>query len=225
MRGEDPSRERASAAGHAAIINLADQPIERRRFLKMIELSPIAMLITDPTLPDNPIQLANAPFCALTGYPKSEIIGRNCRFLTGAATDPAASAEIRSAIEQERPTLVEIINYRKDGTKFRNGVMISPLFDPDGKLRWFLGSQVNLGEKESGSLGARKDEAALRISSLSARQRQILAKMAEGLLSKQIAWDLKISEKTVEMHRAHLLRRLGVSTSAEAIRLAVEAGL
>ncbi|WP_343070229.1 LuxR C-terminal-related transcriptional regulator [Sphingomonas sediminicola] len=44
-------------------------------------------------------------------------------------------------------------------------------------------------------------------------------------MSKQIAWDLKISEKTVQMHRAHLLKRLGVATSAEAIRLAVEAGL
>ena len=49
--------------------------------------------------------------------------------------------------------------------------------------------------------------------------------MARGLLNKQIAWDLGIAEKTVKMHRALLLERLGVATSAEAIRLAVEAGL
>jgi hypothetical protein len=49
--------------------------------------------------------------------------------------------------------------------------------------------------------------------------------MAHGLLNKQIAWKLKISEKTVKMHRALLLERLGVKTSAEAIRLAVEGGL
>ena len=49
--------------------------------------------------------------------------------------------------------------------------------------------------------------------------------MAQGLLNKQIAWELKISEKTVKMHRALLLERLGVSTTAEAIRIAVEAGL
>jgi DNA-binding NarL/FixJ family response regulator len=49
--------------------------------------------------------------------------------------------------------------------------------------------------------------------------------MARGLLNKQIAWELKISEKTVKMHRALLIERLGVGTSAEAIRTAVEAGL
>jgi len=53
----------------------------------------------------------------------------------------------------------------------------------------------------------------------------VLHGMARGLLNKQIAWDLKISEKTVKMHRALLLERLGVATSAEAIRIAVEAGL
>lgn len=49
--------------------------------------------------------------------------------------------------------------------------------------------------------------------------------MARGRLNKQIAWNLKISEKTVKMHRAAMLERLGGVTSAEAIRLAVEAGL
>ena len=49
--------------------------------------------------------------------------------------------------------------------------------------------------------------------------------MARGLLNKHIAWELKISEKTVKMHRRLLLDQLGVSTSADAIRIAVEAGL
>ena len=200
------------------------EPFERKRFFEMIDHSPVAMLITDPTQPDNPIQLANAAFSTLTGYAKSEILGRNCRFLTGPGTDQAASAELSLAIRQERPALVELINYRRDGTPFRNGVMITPLFDPNGKLRWFLGSQVDLG-MDAGGLATRKGQAARRISSLTARQRQVLERIAQGLLTKQIAWELKISEKTVEVHRAALLRRLGVTTSAEAIRLAVEAGL
>jgi DNA-binding NarL/FixJ family response regulator len=49
--------------------------------------------------------------------------------------------------------------------------------------------------------------------------------MAKGLLNKQIAYELGIAEKTVKMHRSLLLERLGVQTSAEAIRIAVEAGL
>ena len=55
--------------------------------------------------------------------------------------------------------------------------------------------------------------------------RQVLGLMARGLLNKQIAWELKINEKTVKMHRALLLEQLGVTTSADAIRIAVEAGL
>jgi DNA-binding NarL/FixJ family response regulator len=62
------------------------------------------------------------------------------------------------------------------------------------------------------------------VDALPPRQREVLERMARGLLNKQIAWDLKISEKTVKMHRAILIERLGVATSAEAIRIAVEAG-
>ena len=57
------------------------------------------------------------------------------------------------------------------------------------------------------------------------RRRQVLELMSRGLLNKQIAWELKISEKTVKMHRGLLLEQLGVLTSADAIRIAVEAGL
>ena len=49
--------------------------------------------------------------------------------------------------------------------------------------------------------------------------------MAAGQRNKQIAWRLGLSEKTVKMHRALLLDKLGVKTTADAIRLAVEAGL
>jgi DNA-binding NarL/FixJ family response regulator len=49
--------------------------------------------------------------------------------------------------------------------------------------------------------------------------------MARGLLNKQIAFELGISDKTVKMHRAALLSALDARASADAIRLAVEAGL
>ena len=48
--------------------------------------------------------------------------------------------------------------------------------------------------------------------------------MASGQLNKQIAFALSLSERTVKMHRSALLRALGVETTADAIRLAVEAG-
>jgi DNA-binding NarL/FixJ family response regulator len=53
----------------------------------------------------------------------------------------------------------------------------------------------------------------------------VLQLMARGLLNKQIAFELGISDKTVKMHRAALLLALDAKASADAIRVAVEAGL
>lgn len=183
------------------------------------------MVVTNPHKADNPIEFANHAFCALTGYSKSEFMGRNCRFLAGEATEAAVQAEIRSAVADQRPVLVEMTNYRRDGSAFRNGVMIAPLFDADGKLEYFLGSQVDLGAVDDTSLAMRRARAAALVAKLPERQRQVLVAMAKGTLNKQIAFDLGIAEKTVKMHRMLMLERLGGITTAEAIRIAVEAGL
>jgi DNA-binding NarL/FixJ family response regulator len=103
--------------------------------------------------------------------------------------------------------------------------MIAPLFDGDGKLSYFLGSQVDLATDEASPLSARQARALAMVEQLPHRQRQVLEGMAQGLLNKQIAYQLGIAEKTVKMHRVLLLERLGGITTAEAIRIAVEAGL
>ena len=188
-------------------------------------LSPIAGVLTNPRLDDNPIVVLNEAFCQLTGYSQSEILGRNCRFLAGDATEPWVTEQIRSAVHERRSVLVDILNYRSDGTPFRNGVMVTPLFDDDGELAFFLGSQVDLGDKPSSLFTTRRARAAAAVRDLPQRQREVLQGIAQGLLNKQIAHNLGIAEKTVKMHRALLLDRLGVPTSADAIRIAVEAGL
>jgi DNA-binding CsgD family transcriptional regulator len=161
----------------------------------------------------------------LTGYRESEVIGRNCRFLSGGETEPSVREQMRVAIDNARPVLVDVLNYRKDGSPFRNGVMIAPLFDDAGKLDYFLGSQVDLERKDAAALSVRQARATVLVRELPARQRQVLEMMAKGLLNKQIAYQLGIAEKTVKMHRVLLLERLGGVTTAEAIRIAVEAGL
>ena len=190
-----------------------------------IRLSPIATVITNPRLPDNPVVAANAAFCALTGYGEEEIVGRNCRFLAGPETEPWLTEHIREALRERRANLTELLNYRKDGTPFRNAVLIAPLFDAQGAVEWFLGSQVEVGAGGDAPLLLRQRRAAQLVSTLSPRQREVLKEMAGGYRNKQIAWRLQIGEKTVKMHRALLLEKLGVTTTADAIRLAVEAGL
>jgi hypothetical protein len=189
-----------------------------------IEASPIAAVVTDPRRPDNPIVAANAAFCALTGYARHEIVGRNCRFLAGPGTEADAQAVMRSAVAEARPALCELTNYRKDGTAFRNAVMIAPLFGADGAVAYFVGSQMDAGGAAPLS-ASRRTRAAAAVAGLTRRQHQVLAHMARGYRNKQIAGFLGIDEKTVKMHRAALLDRLGAASSADAIRTAVEAGL
>ena len=211
MRERGPGRV-ASNSGNAMLI-------------ETLALSPVASVISNPRRADNPLEVANPAFCELTGYDEGEIVGRNCRFLAGEATEAWITERIRSAVGARRPVFVDILNYRKDGTSFRNGVTVTPLFDADGSLAWFFGSQVDLGSDAPVTFASRRQHAVALVKQLPPRQREVLALIARGLLNKQIAWELKIAEKTVKMHRALLLERLGVATTAEAIRIAVEAGL
>lgn len=97
------------------------------------------ILITDPNLPDTPIIFANAGFEQITGYHSEEVLGRNCRFLQGKDTDPEAVNKIRTAIANQCTCNVDILNYRKDGSRFWNALSITPVLDDNGKLSHFVG--------------------------------------------------------------------------------------
>lgn len=190
----------------------------------MIANSPVAAVVSNPRLPDNPIVECNEAFVQLTGYAREEIIGRNCRFLSGPDTEAWLTERLRSGIRRKQPVMVEILNYKKDGTPFRNAVMVAPIFDEDGELEYYLGSQVEVTEDAAKVSEDRRQAAHAKVEALSPRQKEILIQMADGKLNKQIAYDLGLSERTVKMHRAALFKSLGVRTSADAIRVAIEAG-
>jgi DNA-binding NarL/FixJ family response regulator len=60
---------------------------------------------------------------------------------------------------------------------------------------------------------------------LTAREREVLALIAQGRSNKRIAYELEISEKTVKTHVGHLLAKLGVTDRTQAALLAVREGL
>jgi PAS domain S-box-containing protein len=188
-----------------------------------IQLTTIATVVTNPRLPDNPIVAVNRAFEQLTGHLTADVVGRNCRLLRGPGTQAEASATLRRAVADGRPAMVELLNYRRDGSSFRNAVMVAPILGDDGLPALFIGSQMEVAAPAGG--GERVRDAQARLEGLTARQREVLELMARGLLNKQIAFELGIGEKTVKMHRAALLTAIGARVSADAIRLAVEAGL
>lgn len=187
----------------------------------MIDTSLIAAVLSDPKQPDNPIVHCNDAFVSLTGYARSEIVGRNCRFLAGPNTELEMTEKIRLGVRNQQPVLVEITNYRKDGASFRNAVFVAPIFGEDGKVAYFLGSQTEI---PNGDHPAPRLVASERVASLTPRQQQILRGLAAGKLNKQLAFELHLTERTIKMHRAALLKALGVRSTADAIRIAFEAG-
>ncbi len=71
----------------------------------------------------------------------------------------------------------------------------------------------------------REKEAELRIAALTRREQEVLAGLARGLPNKTIGFDLGISPRTVEIHRANLMQKLGVQSLSEALRIAFAAGV
>lgn len=116
-------------------------------FAAAMRATRVAMVMTDPGLPDNPIVFANDAFLALTGYTLSEVTGRNCRFLQGAGTDPATAIEIRRALRAGEDVAIDILNYRKDGSSFYNALAINPVFDAAGNLQFHFASQIDVTDR------------------------------------------------------------------------------
>ena len=71
-------------------------------FIKALQTAEQNFVVTDPSLPDNPIVYATQGFLNLTGYTLDQVLGRNCRFLQGPETDPKAVEKIRRSIEDGR---------------------------------------------------------------------------------------------------------------------------
>lgn len=194
---------------------------QRTELIRSIRLSPIASIVTDAKADDNPIIAVNRQFEKLTGYAEEELIGRNCRLLAGPETSRARTEALRGAVDTATPAVVELINYRKDGSKFLNAVMIAPLFDDQGRLAYFIGSQMEVDRQQDGEYPISPAD---RIRGLTPQQQAVLKLMARGLRNRQIGEQLGLAEKTIKMHRSALVKRLGVITAAEAMRVAIEAG-
>nr|AML79168.1 putative LOV domain-containing protein [Dioon edule] len=111
-------------------------------------------VVSDATKTDHPIMYASAGFFAMTGYTSKEVIGRNCRFLQGAGTNPADVSKIREGLAEGRSYCGRLLNYKKDGTPFWNLLTITPIKDETGKILKYIGMQVEVskyteGEKEN----------------------------------------------------------------------------
>ncbi|GJE04479.1 PAS domain-containing protein [Methylobacterium isbiliense] len=116
-------------------------------FFAAVEMTRMPMILADPRQEDTPIVFANNAFLDLTGYEEGEVLGRNCRFLQGAGTDPEHVRQLRDAVTAGEAVAVEILNYRRDGTPFWNAVFIGPVHNPEGEIIYFFASQLDVTQR------------------------------------------------------------------------------
>jgi PAS domain S-box-containing protein len=135
-----------------------------------IEASHVSVTVADMTAPDAPLCFVNQAFLETTGYARQDVVGRNCRFLQGPDTDPAAVRAMRAAIDAGEPLRIDVLNYRKDGAPFWNALQLSPIRASDGGVCAYIGIQNDVTEARA----AREAE--------QQRQRiEALGRMAGGL--------------------------------------------
>lgn len=83
-------------------------------------------------------------FNRTTQYGMSYVLGRNCRFLQGPYTNPLSVRRLREASQGGKQHQEVFLNYRRDGSPFMNLLMIAPLCDARGVVRYYIGAQVDV---------------------------------------------------------------------------------
>ena len=101
--------------------------------------------IADVRQPDQPLIYVNEAFQALAGFPASEVLGRNCRFLQSPDTDPATVARIRPAIDRGEECRETVLNVRgPDRTPWWNEIHLARVVDADGTVVQYIGIQHDI---------------------------------------------------------------------------------
>ncbi|KAA3651514.1 MAG: EAL domain-containing protein [Proteobacteria bacterium] len=140
-----PAIDRAVAA---AATRRARQHAERELQLRDRALSAavngVIITLADD---DMPVVYVNPAIERITGYPASEVLGRNCRFLQGDDRDQADIARIHDALSRGDACRAVLRNYRKDGSLFWNRMSIWPVKAPQGHTTHFVGIQEDITEQ------------------------------------------------------------------------------
>lgn len=118
--------------------------IESNLLKKAVDASASSIVIADARKRDMPLIFVNRSFQKITGYPASEILGRNCRFLQGKDRNQPGLQTIREAIRSRKSCHVLLRNYRKSGELFWNELYLSPVIDAKHGLTHYIGVQTDV---------------------------------------------------------------------------------
>eukprot|EP01032_Pedospumella_encystans_P016948 gene16948-19314_t len=133
-------------------LELVKKEIESGSWLEslvtMVEDLPLCVSIAtaNGTNKGFPLIYVNNKFESMTGYDRSEIVNKNCRFLQSTRTEPNQIKLMTEALRLAKPVKVAITNVRKDGTEFGNLLAMKPVFDSEGVYTYVIGVQCDISD-------------------------------------------------------------------------------
>ncbi|MEW6445714.1 MAG: PAS domain-containing protein [Pseudomonadota bacterium] len=133
--------------------------------IKAVQASNDGIVISEQEGDDHILIYVNPAFERLTGYGADEILYQDCRFLQSGDRDQPGIAIIRDALAKGEAVRAVVRNYRKDGTLFWNELSITPVYDDDAELTYYIGIQKDVTrqvELEAENARLREELATLR---------------------------------------------------------------
>ena len=137
-------------------------PISLELLKKAVDESNDGIVIAEQEGDDNILIYVNKAFERLTGFTAEDILYQDCRFLQSGDIDQEGLQQIRDAIKAERSGRAVLRNYRKDGSMFWNELSVSPVFNDEDQLRYYIGIQKDVTEQVEALKRAERVEEELR---------------------------------------------------------------
>ena len=113
----------------------------------MVNASNDGIVVAEREGDDTVLIYVNEAFEKLTGYSDEDILYKDCRFLQGDDRDQEARKIIRDSINNGEPCRVRLRNYKKNGEMFWNELSITPVFNDDDQLTYYIGIQKDITEQ------------------------------------------------------------------------------
>lgn len=141
---QNPNRGSAQRAARAAIERLGR---EGGPFVTAVEMTRMPMVVTDPTLGNNPIIFANTAFLEMCGYSHEEVLGQNYHFLGGENTDPEVARKIEAALGARQDITIEVQFYTKDGRPIWVQQYVTPVKDDQDRMVQHFASFIDITDR------------------------------------------------------------------------------
>ncbi|WP_421780802.1 PAS domain-containing sensor histidine kinase [Kiloniella litopenaei] len=127
---------------------LMDLSRENHRLAAAVSSTDAGVIIADAQQENRPIIYTNPAFTKLTGYTNEEIPYLHSRFLQGDETDPHVQDVLEKSLNENRHARVDMLNYHRDGHTLWNQIDLSPIFDDEGSIQYFVCVMQDITEQK-----------------------------------------------------------------------------